>query len=276
MIRTSVYCFAFAIIAALNVPVAAQEDDESKAAERQRHLAIMSKLIDEIRMFESVDGEDVELTHGEQPVTHFDDNVRRHVDATLWAFTRNGRPVALITCATRDASTRRWSHAVASLSTNLLRAEQSGRSVWRPQQPGVEYRPLPDARPPDSTSSRRRLQLRELARRFNAHEFWNPDNQRFELRLSPRPVLVHSDESAGVLDGGVFLFAHGVNPEVAVMIEAVGGEEAPSWRYAIAKLGSAEFHVALDGEEVYQSPRAPGVVGRPVDPYFLFPSMADE
>jgi hypothetical protein len=140
----------------------------------------------------------------------------------------------------------------------------------------VEYRSLPDARPPDSTSTRRRLQLRQVARRFKAHQFWKPDNQRFELRLSPRPVMVYSDESAGVLDGGVFLFTYGVSPALVLVVEAVGGEKTASWRYAIAKNGSAEFHVSLDDEEVYQSPRALGVVGRSVDPYFLFPSLASE
>ena len=89
-------------------------------------------------------------------------------------------------------------------------------------------------------------------------------------------MLVHSDETADVLDIGIFLFAHGVNPEVALIVEAVRGEQTASWRYAIAKLGSAEFHVSLDDKEVYQSPRAPGVVGRPDDPYFLFSSIESE
>jgi hypothetical protein len=124
MFRTLVPCVALAIIAALNVlaaPVAAQDADESQTAEREQRMAIMSKLIGEIRMFEHVDGADVELERGEQPVTHYSDNTRRHEDGTLCAFTRNGRPIALMTCNTNDSSTLRWWHTVASLSTNLLR-----------------------------------------------------------------------------------------------------------------------------------------------------------
>lgn len=286
MFRISVRCIALAIIAALSIPAApvaaqdtdksAQETDASKTTDRERRMAIMSKLIGEIRMFEIINGEDVELKRIEKPVTHYNDNVRRNEDGTLWAFTRNGRPVALITCNTNDSSTRRWWHTVASLSTNRLRGEKTGRNVWTPQQPGVVYQPLPAARPPAAASKQRRLQLRDLARRFNAHQFWNPNNQRFELRLAPRPVLIYSDESSDVLDGGVFLFTHGVSPALVLIVEAVQGEKTASWRYAIAKNGSAEFHVSLDDKEVYQSPRAPGVVGRPVDPYFLFTSMASE
>jgi hypothetical protein len=279
MSRTSIACFAVAVIAALNVPaepVAAQKADKSKKAERERRLAIMSKLIGEVRMFENVDGKDLELKRSENPVTRYSDNTRGFEDGTLWAFSRNGRPISLMTCYANDSSTRRWWHTVVSLSTNRLRGEKTGRNIWTPQKPGIEYRPLAGARPPDSDSARRRLQLRDITWRFNAHQFWKPGNQRFELRLAPRPVLLYSDESTGVLDGGVFLFTYGVNPSLILMVEAVQGEDAVSWRYAIAKNGSAEFHVSLDGKEVYQSPRAPRVVGRSVDPYFLFMSMVSE
>jgi hypothetical protein len=74
----------------------------------------------------------VELKRGEKPVTHFNDNVRQYEDGTLWAFTRNSRPVGLMTCYTNDSRTRRWWHAVASLSTNPLRgssAAELGRYV---------------------------------------------------------------------------------------------------------------------------------------------------
>jgi hypothetical protein len=279
MIRPSVPCFALAIFSALNVlvaPIAAQEVDESEKAERERRMSIMSELVGEIRVFETIDGHEVELKRSEMPVTRFNDNVRQYEDGTLWAYTRNGRPVALIKCSTTNSRARRWWHCVASLSTNRLRGEKSGHSLWRPEKPGVEYRPLPDAQPPASTTMLRHRQLRQLARRFNAHQFWNPGNQRFELRLSPRPVLVYSDESAGVFDAGVFVFTHGVSPALALVVEAVGGDKTASWQYAIAKLGSAEFHASLDDKEVYQSPRAPGVTGQPADPYFLFPSIASE
>ena len=259
-----------------NVSPTALDTNESKKAARDRRMATMSKLIGEIRMFENVDGEDVELNRVAQPVTRYHDTARLHEDGTLWAFTRNTRPVALITCNTIDSSTRRWWHTVTSLSTNPLRCEKTGRVVWTPQGPGVIYHDLPNAPPPASSSTQRRLQLRQVARRFTAHQFWNPDNQRFELRLAARPVMVYSEESAGVLDGGLFLFSYGVNPSLVLIVEAVLEEKAPAWRYAFAKNGSAEFHASLDDKEVYHSPRAPGVVGRPDDPYFLFSSIASE
>ena len=271
-----VLVFVFAGPLVLGTPGVAQDTDESHAAESQRRMATMSKLVGEVRLFANVDGQEVELERGAQPVTHFKDDARGFEDGTLWAYTRNGRPIAVLKCSTKDLSSQRWWHTLTSLSTNPLRGEATGRTVWTPQKPGVEYRPLPDAGQPASTSARRRLQMRQLARRFNAHQYWNPDNQRFELRLSSRPVLVYSDESAGVIDGGLFIFTHGVTPALELIIEAVGGQGTASWRYAIAKHGSAEFHVLLDNRSVYQSDRAPGVTGRSIDPYYLYSTLAGE
>lgn len=257
------------------IPVGAQDAEQLEAAELKSRLNSMASLIGAIQIREQIDGRDSELECSAQPVTRFTDDARQFQDGSLWAFTRNQRPIALIKCSTKDSRSGRWWHACTSLSSNPLQATQSGRIVWTPREPGIEYHAVPDSPPPASTSTRRRLQLRQLARRFSAHQFWNPDNQRFELRLSPRPVLVYSDETTGVIEGGLFVFTHGVTPALVVMIEAIGGPQTVSWRYAIAKHGSAEFHVSLDGTGVYHSPRAAGVSGRPADPYYLFSSLAD-
>jgi hypothetical protein len=55
------------------------------------------------------------------------------------------------------------------------------------------------------------------------------------------------------------------------LIEALG-EKLPGarWHFSAARLGSAELHLQLDGKEVWERKRTPGVVGRPTDPYWLF------
>ena len=69
--------------------------------------------------------------------------------------------------------------------------------------------------------------------------------------------------------GAVFVLAHGTNPEVLIQIEAHADEQPPRWRYSLARLGSAEMHVSLDSKEVWTQDRTPGIVGQPVDPYWL-------
>jgi hypothetical protein len=132
---------------------------------------------------------------------------------------------------------------------------------------------FPDATSPDDRQTARTRQLKDLARRLSAHEFWDPDNSRFELRLLVQPVLRYAEPDNKVHDGAAFVLAHGTNPEVLVLIEALGESlEKSRWHYSLARLGSAELHVAIDGKEVWKRDRTPGVVGRPTDPYWLFMS----
>ncbi|TXT22601.1 MAG: hypothetical protein FD138_3393 [Planctomycetota bacterium] len=88
------------------------------------------------------------------------------------------------------------------------------------------------------------------------------------MRLLVQPVHRYQDESAKLIDGAVFVMAHGTNPEVLVQVEA-HAQQPPRWRFSLARLGSAELHVSIDGKEVWTEPRTPGIVGQPVDPYWL-------
>jgi hypothetical protein len=138
--------------------------------------------------------------------------------------------------------------------------------------PGVKFRSFTNSPEVATTERARLLQMRSLARRFTAHQFWDPNNQRFELRLLARPVHQYRDPESGLLDGAIFIFTHGTNPELLLLIEALQSRSSASWQYALVRIGSAEFHAELDGQEVWQEPRAPGVIGRPTDPYCMFRS----
>ena len=100
---------------------------------------------------------------------------------------------------------------------------------------------------------------------------------RFELRLLAQPVLRYADSTNPVLDGAVFVFAHGTNPEVLLLIEAIGDDAATAkWHYSFARSGSAEMHVELDGKQVWFRERTPGITGTPNDSYWLFSAKRDE
>lgn len=269
------HCIFIALYVACAATAGSAEDEDQASSEsqaRKQRQEVMRVVMSKVRVFEKLNDKEVELDRGDQAITHYSDSTRDYEDGTLWAFTRNGRPLALTTCYTRDVNTGRWIHATTSLSTNPLRCTQNDAVIWTPRTAGITFAPLPDAPDaPDAATGATRLsqQIRQVARRFEAWQFWDPDNQRYELRRQARPAIEYTDKSTGVAAGAVFLFTHGVNPELVLLIEAVG-QEKPTWRYAFAKIGAAEFHATLDGREVYESDRAPGVVGRWTDPYFMF------
>jgi len=95
--------------------------------------------------------------------------------------------------------------------------------------------------------------MKELSRRFAANE--HPSSQAITLRLMPHPIDRYSDPAAGQLDGTIFAFANGTNPEVMVLIEAQGPTpEKASWHFAIARITAASFQVTLDRRVVLTAP----------------------
>jgi hypothetical protein len=206
-----------------------------------------------------------------RPLFRYDDRVRQIAEGGIWAW-GEGRPVAMIK-SWRNPDGRR-TRAFSLTSDDLVIAAGPQARVWHPETTQVEPRPLPGAPAPDRSESGRLRQLKEQARRFSAYEMWDPENQRFEMRLLVQPVHRYHDEQKQVAAGAVFLWAVDNNPQVLLLIEMLAAESNGSrWQYLLARVSSAELHVALDGREVWTQDRTPGIVGRPRDPYWHMVTM---
>jgi hypothetical protein len=213
----------------------------------------------------------------ERSLLNFGDSARANQNGSLWAYGREGRPLAIVELFRGTNPGDAWVHAITLTGDERVIVKTPAGTDWRPARLQIEPAAIPGAPPPEATEARRLRQMKDLSRRFTAHEFWDPDNSRFELRLLVQPVHRYRDPRRGIHDGAVFVLAHGTNPEVLLLIEALGTElSAARWHFSLARLGSAELHVALDGKEVWRRDRAPGITGQPSDPYWLFVAPADE
>ena len=209
--------------------------------------------------------EELELL--KQPVLRFGDVERANDKGSVWIWQRAGQPQAIMELY-RGADGRSWIEVIHSLSADGLEGNfGNGVPRWIPVHPGVEWQKFPDAPTPAEGTASRARQMKELAQQFSAHEFWDPENSRYELRLLIRPVHTYSKSSSGRLDGALFLLCHGTNPEVPLLIESVDDGAGPRFRYALARLGHAELHVSLDGKEVWHKDRVEKTDVR--DPYWL-------
>lgn len=167
----------------------------------------------------------------------------------LWV--NKGRPEA-------SASIYPWEgnlvHDFASLSRGAkLVARERGRVIWSPESPGVEFKDLPGAAAPADTPAARLRQMKVLADRFKVTMTgWKPDkSDREELRLLPKP-LYHDElteapgPDAGWIDGGVFAFVQGTDPEAIVVLEVVRQNGRPRWQYAFARATASGLEARLD------------------------------
>jgi hypothetical protein len=185
----------------------------------------------------------------------------------VWIWQRSGRPQAILELY-HGADGRSWVHVIHSLSADALEGD-FGRLAprWTPASAGIEWNVLAGAPDPADRPTARARQIKELAQRFTAHEFWDPNNSRFELRLLVQPVHKYADAERGLLEGAMFLLCHGTNPEVVLLIEAVTDGGNARFRYALARLGHAELHVAFDEKEVWRQDRVADT--NPRDSYWL-------
>jgi len=190
-------------------------------------------------------------------------------EGSLWACGRTGRPVALVGMEfypPEDGGA--WgSYEFVSLSSGPVTAAGEGDWKWSPKEPGAEFKPLPDGPAPAEDVAGRLGQMKELLRRFTATR--KPLLLGKELVLLEAPVHRYADAERGLLDGAVFVFASGTDPEVILLLELRRADKAspPQWQYTLARMSAAECWVNLDGTKVW---RRPGGNTKPENEYAVF------
>jgi hypothetical protein len=216
-------------------------------------------------------GNKKQLKLSESPLFVFGDPTRANENGTVWIW-GEGRPAAILEVYHITGIKNRWFHAVTLTGSQTVVMKGAG-FTWRPDKTQVEPKLLGDAPQPAKKDADRLRQMKEQARRFTSHEFWDPNNSRFELRLLDKPLHRYQDVAAEIQDGAAFSLANGTNPEAILLIEALGKSvETSRWHFSLARLGSAEMAAALDGKEVWHVDVAPGKsrIGRSTDPYKAF------
>jgi hypothetical protein len=233
-------------------------------------------MADTITIKEVRPGSEVKLERLADPVYRYTDPARQFSDGTVWAWGKTGRPAALFTLAKQRsrAGMLQWVCEFTSLAPGPVSANLGETLQWKPADAGVVMRPIPGAPSPADTEPKRLRQMRDLARKFRAFEYFAPGNQaseeRYELRTLPQPVHRYSDPAEGLIDGSAFVIAYGLNPEIILLIEARKDKDsaAPAWSCGMARLAIARLHVDFDGSEIWQHPG--GYSRGAADPYFCF------
>jgi hypothetical protein len=184
----------------------------------------------------------------DRPLFSYADSARRIADGGIWAWGDKGRPLAVAKCWKNPNGLQTC--ALSLTSEELVVARGIPGRTWRPERVQVEPAVLDNAPVPDIDAAGRMRQLKQQARRFTAHEFWDPDNSRFELRLLVQPVHRYQDEGRKILDGAIFLLAFDNNPQIVLLLEILeaDGVQAARWQYLLARVSCADLHVLVDGK----------------------------
>ena len=100
--------------------------------------------------------------------------------------------------------------------------------------------------------------MKALATQFSATLIkWREDgSDREELRLLPQPIYRYESEDPKLLDGGVFAFVQGTDPEVLLLLEAARKAGDAVWMYGFVRRSSGVLEARHRDKPVWSSPSA--------------------
>lgn len=168
----------------------------------------------------------------------------------LW--TVDGRPEAVASIYRWYVGRQEFHAEFKSLSTHRLKAAREKIPTWDAGESDIKFHELAHNSPPADTEGRRAQQMRDIARRFAA-DFVHPGKGRNVLRLLTQPVYRYEKLTNEIVDGALFAFVQGTDPEVLLLIEAEKTAEGTRWRYAASRMNMLELHLTLDDKEVWSA-----------------------
>lgn len=232
-------------------------DDADADKERRARVQEVRTLIESLRVSKVTSK--LKLAPAElakEPALLYADNARNVATSALWVVLFEKAPIGLVT-AEVHANGKRRTFEFASLSPDQLQlVSQQGQ--WQTAGAGFVGRNFPkqsDGGDVAETRPKRLQQMKRLADRFSAVQQHTVEG-RLELRRLASPVYRLDDATAN--DGGLFVFATGTNPEVALWIATHKENGQSQWTYGLAPLCSERVSVLLDDREVWSEVRFTG------------------
>lgn len=171
-----------------------------------------------------------------EPVLFWSNPIRGNdTRGTVFVWTHEGRAevVGTVFSYRSGIDKRKYKHSFHSLSLSPLTAERNMNDAWAINVPGIKPQKIPKAAAPAKSRPLRLTQMRELAREFSATTTLNDVDQ--ELRLLPQPLYRYEQASDDVLDGALFTFVTGTDPELMLVIEARGPADNPVWHFGAGR-----------------------------------------
>lgn len=276
------FCCWLLVLLALPAGLASgQNSAQADPSENQkkRWMALYAQEAAKYEMFRRGTNVD-KLEFVPTPILTFTNPVRgrdQHGAAFVWTY--DGRPEVVgaiwSVITPEDSSKRHTSHELHSLSLVSIDSKHEPRSArrgpvpnWTANKPGIVPKPIAAAKKPVKQASLRLTQMRRLARRFEAKIPPGAIDGEGALRLLSQPLYRYQSNRQQVIDGAIFAFVMGTDPELILLIEAVESPSGPTWQFAAAPFTNLPMQLEYQGTEVWDCPPAKPYVGNL--PHFMY------
>jgi hypothetical protein len=250
-------------------PAATAGDEQLEKERATAALELCRKGAKEYRLcFE--DPKRTELVLQPDPVLRWSNPSVGSIHGGVFIWTHQGRPAAVASIFKWFVPRDEMRFEVQSLSAEPLIGFLGREEVWRSSRAGIEYKRVPGAPAPADTAVARLIQMRTISGAFSSEQTDRDDNSKRQMRLLTQPVVRYSSKPQDVIDGAMFAFVHGTDPEVLLMLEAQETKGGSAWYFSLARMNSTAFKVTYKDQEVWAVDVLPwGVVLNSSEPYNL-------
>jgi hypothetical protein len=169
-------------------------------------------------------------------------------DAAVWAWSQEGRPIAL-------TSVEESGCEVVSLADTAVSLTGKSGLKWSPKSSELEWKIVPGAPAPVDGEVARARQMKEIAQGFTATGHYGKGTENLDLRLLVRHLHRYSNPEQKLIDGAIFAFVAGTNPEVLLLVECrESAGKRRDWFYAFARLSAGELDARHGDKLVWNCP----------------------
>ncbi len=167
-----------------------------------------------------------------------------------------GRPVVVGSMYRYFEPFQTFDGELAALTGVKIVAKRDDKVIWRPKEEW-KWHAVPGAAAPAASAPQRLVQMKELASEF-AVELLDtrnvPKGEDQTPRLLPKPLHRYDAERAKTLDGALFAFVLGTDPEVLLLLECDTAAAKPEWRFGVGRMNRDAIRLKRKGETVWDSP----------------------
>ena len=153
-----------------------------------------------------------------------------------------------------------WVQEYYSLASRPFLLRDGDQVLWQPRNVADEFRPVDESPTPADSRAKRLAQMRDIAREYSAYDDFTSNNQttRHELRLLSNPLYRFAAAETGVIDGAVFAFVLGTDPELLLVLEAQKtGDGGRDWFYRFEAMTYWPVEVKRQGHSIWSVGMAP-------------------
>lgn len=271
------FCLILAIIvAALPTPEASGQEGKSPEELKVEAETAEARSIEELGFwkFNSGKSADQELKLNKSPVLRWTNPTVGRVYGTVYLVTNDNRPTMIISPYKWFKPYRSLEVECLSVASSEVEARRNGKVVWAATKPGVEWKAVPGEPAVGKTPLERQRQMKQLAQDFTAElvdQRSNESGEKLQLRQLTQPIFKYESAAQHIVEGGVFAYVVGTDPEVFLLLEAYESDGKSQWRYGAARMNSDQLTVKYRNEDVWHVNHLPYETYRDSrQPYFGF------